>query len=54
MTIAAAASSLLIALSVEIEIKEFKWTSLYNTMFESSKRIMQIVLCKSLLDFKTE
>ena len=34
MTIAAAASSLLIALLVEIEIKEFKLASLYDNMFE--------------------
>ena len=51
MAIAVAASSSLIILSVEIEIKEF---NLYDNMFGSSNCIMQIVLRKSLLNFKTE
>ena len=51
MAIAVAASSSLIILSVEIEFKEF---GLYGNMFGSSNCFMQIVLCKSLLNFKAE
>ena len=54
MTIVAAGTSSLIELSVGIEIKKDKWTSLCDNMLKSSNRIIQIVPCKSSLDFKTE
>ena len=49
-TIAATASSLLTILSVEIEIKEFKWTSFYHILMSAT----EIALCKCSLNGKTE
>ena len=54
MTVAVTAGSSLIVLSVEIEIKEFEQTSLYDCMSESSNHVIQIVPFKSSLDFKTK
>ena len=54
MAIAVAANYSFIVLSVEIKIKEVNKQSLYGNMFDSLNSIIQIVLCKSSLDFKTK
>ena len=54
MAIAVAANYSFIVLSVEIKIKEVNKQSLYDNMFDSLNSIIQTVLCKSSLDFKTK